>query len=130
MNRATSSPRSRRTSSERAELLRALTAAVLRRRAFARTHQIHYTTFCGWRQRQEEAAGSSSSTSGRRSSFENGASAFAKFSSPRAMSQAEERAQFFEGKLQRKGRLRRAMKTSEPETEETLENAARNTHVK
>ena len=34
--------------------------------------------------------------------FENGASAFAKSSGPRAMSQAEQRAQFLEGKLKRK----------------------------
>jgi transposase-like protein len=34
--------------------------------------------------------------------FENGASAFAKSSGARAMSQAEQRAQFLEGKLQRK----------------------------
>jgi hypothetical protein len=59
MNRASSSPRSRRTtSSERAELLRAFDRSGLSAAAFARKHQIHYTTFCGWRQRQEEAAGS------------------------------------------------------------------------
>ena len=60
MNHATTSPRSRRTTaSERAELLRAFDRSGLSAAAFARKHEIHYTTFCGWRQRRDKAAGSS-----------------------------------------------------------------------
>lgn len=59
MSRAIPSSRSRRTtSSERAELLRAFDRSGLSAAAFARQEQINYTTFCGWRQRRDEAVGS------------------------------------------------------------------------
>lgn len=59
MSQAIPSPRSRRTtSSERAELLRAFDHSGLSAAAFARKHQINYTTFCGWRQRRDETSGS------------------------------------------------------------------------
>jgi len=54
MNRATRSPASRRTASQRAKLLAAFDRSGLSVAAFARKHQIHYTTFCGWRQRQNK----------------------------------------------------------------------------
>ena len=54
MNRAT--PRSgRRTSArQRAKLLAAFDRSGLSAAAFARKHQINYTTFCGWRQRRDK----------------------------------------------------------------------------
>lgn len=54
MNRAT--PRSsRRTSArQRAKLLTAFDRSGLSAAAFARKHQINYTTFCGWRQRRDK----------------------------------------------------------------------------
>jgi hypothetical protein len=56
MHRAISALRNRRTtSSERAKLLSAFDRSGLSAAAFAREHQIHYTTFCGWRQRREKA---------------------------------------------------------------------------
>jgi hypothetical protein len=56
MSQAIPSPWSRRTtSSERAELLRAFDGSGLSAAAFARQHQINYTTFCGWRQRRDTA---------------------------------------------------------------------------
>jgi transposase-like protein len=56
MSHAIPSPRSRRTtSSERAQLLSAFDRSGLSAAAFARQHQINYTTFCGWRQRREKA---------------------------------------------------------------------------
>ena len=58
MNRATSLPSRRTTLSERAKLLRAFDRSGLSGAAFAREHQINYTTFCGWRQRRDRAAGS------------------------------------------------------------------------
>lgn len=62
MNRATTSPRSRRTtSSERAKLLSAFDRSGLSAAAFARQEQINYTTFCGWRQRRDETAGTPNS---------------------------------------------------------------------
>ena len=59
VSQSTPSPRSRRTtSSERAELLRAFDRSGLSAAAFARKHQINYTTFCGWRQRRTGASSS------------------------------------------------------------------------
>ena len=54
MNHAT--PRSRRTNAtERAKLLSAFDRSGLSAAAFARKHQINYTTFCGWRQRRDKS---------------------------------------------------------------------------
>lgn len=62
MNRATTSPRSRRTTfSERAELLRAFDRSGLSAAEFARQEKINYTTFCGWRRSRDETAGSAGS---------------------------------------------------------------------
>lgn len=48
--------RARRTDSvRRAELLAAFDRSGLSAAAFARKHQIHYTTFCGWRARRSKA---------------------------------------------------------------------------
>ncbi len=59
MNRATPSPRtSRTTADQRAKLLAAFDRSGLSAAAFARKHQINYTTFCGWRQRRDRAASS------------------------------------------------------------------------
>jgi hypothetical protein len=56
MSRTISSLRSRRTtSSERAKLLTAFDGSGLSAAAFAREHQINYTTFCGWRRRRDKA---------------------------------------------------------------------------
>jgi hypothetical protein len=55
MNRATPVSRSRRTSAQqRAQLLAAFDRSGLSAAAFARKHHIHYTTFCGWRQRRDK----------------------------------------------------------------------------
>ena len=55
MNRATLSPASRRTTArQRAKLLAAFDRSGLSAAAFARKHQINYTTFCGWRQRRDK----------------------------------------------------------------------------
>lgn len=40
----------------RAQLLAAFERSGLSASAFARRHGIHYTTFCGWRQRQAKAS--------------------------------------------------------------------------
>jgi transposase-like protein len=57
MNRATHSPGlSRTTAEQRAKLLAAFDRSGLSAAAFARKHQINYTTFCGWRQRRDRAA--------------------------------------------------------------------------
>jgi transposase-like protein len=40
---------------QRAQLLAAFERSGLSGAAFARQHGIHYTTFCGWRQRQAKA---------------------------------------------------------------------------
>ena len=40
---------------ERAQLLAAFDHSGLSAAAFARQHPIHYTTFCGWRQRRAKA---------------------------------------------------------------------------
>ena len=47
--------RSRRTAAQRAQLLAAFARSGLSAAAFARQHQLHYTTLCGWRQRQAQA---------------------------------------------------------------------------
>ena len=39
---------------ERAQLLAAFERSRLSAAAFARQHGIHYTTFCGWRQRRDK----------------------------------------------------------------------------
>jgi hypothetical protein len=55
MNRATRPPASRRTTvRQRAKLLAAFDRSGLSAAAFARQHQINYTTFCGWRQRRDK----------------------------------------------------------------------------
>ena len=53
MNRATPSGR-RTTARQRAKLLAAFDRSGLSAAAFARKHQINYTTFCGWRQRRDK----------------------------------------------------------------------------
>ncbi len=53
MNRATPSGR-RTTAQQRAQLLAAFDRSGLSAAAFARKHQISYTTFCGWRQRRDK----------------------------------------------------------------------------
>ncbi len=59
MSRVIPSSRSRRTtSSERAKLLSAFDRSGLSGAAFALQEQINYTTFCGWRRRRDEDAGS------------------------------------------------------------------------
>ena len=40
---------------QQAQLLAAFERSGLSASAFARQHGIHYTTFCGWRQRREQA---------------------------------------------------------------------------
>jgi transposase-like protein len=51
--------RSRTTATRRAQLLAAFERSGLSAAAFARQHDLHYTTFCGWRQRQAKAEPSS-----------------------------------------------------------------------
>lgn len=48
--------RSRTTIVRRAQLLAAFERSGLSAAAFARQHDLHYSTFCGWRQRQGQAA--------------------------------------------------------------------------
>ena len=48
--------RSRTTATRRTQLLAAFERSGLSAAAFARQHDLHYTTFCGWRQRQGQAA--------------------------------------------------------------------------
>jgi hypothetical protein len=49
--------RARRSSaSQRAQLLTAFDRSGLSAAAFARKHQLNYTTFCGWRQRRNQTA--------------------------------------------------------------------------
>jgi hypothetical protein len=56
MNRATHPPETGRTTADqRAKLLAAFDRSGLSAAAFARNHQINYTTFCGWRQRRDRA---------------------------------------------------------------------------
>jgi hypothetical protein len=43
----------RSTSTQRAELLAAFDRSGLSAAAFARKHQLNYTTFCGWRHRRD-----------------------------------------------------------------------------
>src|SRR5690606_25971432 len=45
----------RSTSTQRAQLLTAFDRSGLSAAAFARKHQLNYTTFCGWRQRRVRA---------------------------------------------------------------------------
>jgi hypothetical protein len=45
-------PRQRTAAKRRAQLLSAFDRSGLSAAAFARQHQLNYTTFCGWRQRQ------------------------------------------------------------------------------
>lgn len=45
----------RTTTAERAQLLATFDRSGLSAAAFARKHQIHYTTFCGWRARRSKA---------------------------------------------------------------------------
>jgi hypothetical protein len=47
--------RSRTTPAQRAQLLARFERCGLSAAAFARQHKLHYTTFCGWRQRQAKA---------------------------------------------------------------------------
>ena len=56
MNQGSAFRNRRTTSSERAKLLSAFDRSGLSAAAFARQHQINYTTFCGWRQRWEKAS--------------------------------------------------------------------------
>jgi len=59
MKRFNGSPRRRGkriNSKRRAQLLAAFDRSELSAAAFARQERIHYTTFCGWRQRQAKAA--------------------------------------------------------------------------
>jgi transposase-like protein len=48
--------RSRTPATRRAQLLAAFERSGLSAAAFARQHDLPYTTFCGWRQRQGKAA--------------------------------------------------------------------------
>jgi transposase-like protein len=47
--------RSRTTPAQRAQLLARFERSGLSAASFARQHGLHYTTFCGWRQRQAKA---------------------------------------------------------------------------
>jgi transposase-like protein len=47
--------RARISQTQRAQLLAAFERSGLSAAAFARQHRVHYTTFCGWRQRQTQA---------------------------------------------------------------------------
>jgi hypothetical protein len=46
----------RSSASQRAQLLTAFDRSGLSAAAFARKHQLNYTTFCGWRQRRNQTA--------------------------------------------------------------------------
>lgn len=46
----------RSTAAQRTQLLRAFDRSGLSAAAFARRHQLRYTTFCNWRQRRDRAA--------------------------------------------------------------------------
>lgn len=46
----------RSSASQRAQLLMAFDRSGLSAAAFARKHQLNYTTFCGWRQRRNQCA--------------------------------------------------------------------------
>jgi hypothetical protein len=48
------SPRQRRAAGQRAQLLAAFDRSGLSAAAFARQHDLNYTTFCGWRQRRDK----------------------------------------------------------------------------
>lgn len=48
-------PRRRTDAARRAQLLAAFERSGLSAAAFARRHGLHYTTFCGWRQRRTQA---------------------------------------------------------------------------
>ena len=49
-------PRAKRTTAaQRRQLLAAFACSGLSAAAFARHHELNYTTFCGWRQRQGKA---------------------------------------------------------------------------
>ena len=54
MNRSTARPSRRTSARQRAKLLSAFDRSGLSAAAFARKHQISYTTFCGWRQRRDK----------------------------------------------------------------------------
>lgn len=54
MNRATPPPSRRTSAGQRSKLLAAFDRSGLSAAAFAREHQISYTTFCGWRQRRDK----------------------------------------------------------------------------
>ena len=58
MNRATPGPSRRTSARQRAKLLAAFDRSGLSAAAFARKHQINYTTFCGWRQRRDKTRAS------------------------------------------------------------------------
>ena len=61
MKKSFASPRRRapRTDpAQRAQLLGAFDHSKLSAAAFARQHGIHYTTFCGWRRRRDQAKAS------------------------------------------------------------------------
>lgn len=55
MNDSLSGPSPRINARQRAKLLRAFDRSGLSAAAFARQHQINYTTFCGWRQRRDKS---------------------------------------------------------------------------
>jgi len=56
MNTSNAWPRFQRsTAAQRARLLSAFARSGLSAAAFARRHRLHYTTFCGWRQRWAKA---------------------------------------------------------------------------
>lgn len=52
-NRPSRAPRT--TAAERSQLLTAFDRSGLSAAAFARKHELNYTTFCGWRQRRGKA---------------------------------------------------------------------------
>lgn len=57
MKKSNPNSRARRSSpSQRAQLLKAFDRSGLTAAAFARKHQLNYTTFCGWRQRRRQTA--------------------------------------------------------------------------
>jgi len=57
MKKFTLRSRARRSSaSQRAQVLAAFERSGLSAAAFARKHQLNYTTFCGWRQRRGQTA--------------------------------------------------------------------------
>jgi hypothetical protein len=56
MKTSTLPSRARRTdAARRTQLLAAFDRSGLSAAAFARQHKLHYTTFCGWRQRRTQA---------------------------------------------------------------------------